>query len=108
MIVRFRMKYSTIDLLYSFVSIVSLFGCIWHLSDVSGIYFAYDTTINVNFEREIMVELPGITICTDVSWTFAKQYADNNTDFLDLLQSTNEESEFEVCKNLGYDSIRSI
>ncbi|KAF7492294.1 hypothetical protein SSS_08620 [Sarcoptes scabiei] len=95
MIVRFRMKYSTIDLLYSFVSIVSLFGCIWHLSDVSGIYFAYDTTINVNFEREIMVELPGITICTDVSWTFAKQYADNNTDFLDLLQSTNEESEFE-------------
>ena len=56
------------------VSLVSLSGCLWHLSDISKIYFNYETNVNVNFEREIMVSIPGVTICINVSHTIREDY----------------------------------
>ena len=63
-----------IESLHSLIFLISLVGCLLQLTDVSSIYFAYDTTVNVNFENEIVVQIPGITICTNLSLTVNEDY----------------------------------
>lgn len=61
-------------LIRTVVSLISLFGCMWHLSDISRIYFSYETTVNVNFEQDSMVPIPGVTVCVNVSKTIREEY----------------------------------
>lgn len=56
------------------VCLVSLTGCLWHLMDISNIYFSYATNVNVDFERNPVVEIPGVTICTNVSLAINQGY----------------------------------
>lgn len=72
------MKFFEIDVFYSIVSIISLSGCLLHLTDVSSIYFSYETNVNVDFERENMVEIPGVTICTNSTFTLSNEFIDKN------------------------------
>lgn len=51
-----------------------LLGCIWHVYDISSIYFSYSTTVSVKFEREVRVELPAVTICTNTSYVTRHDY----------------------------------
>ena len=36
--------------------------------DISSIYFAYKTNVNVQFEREVKVQMPAVTICANTSY----------------------------------------
>lgn len=56
------------------VAVISLTGCLWHLADISGIYFRYETDVHVNFEREAMVQLPGVTVCLNSSLTVREDF----------------------------------
>lgn len=58
----------------TFVAIVSLFGCIWQSVDISNIYFSYDTNVNVRFEHEVPVQVPGVTICANVRPMIREDY----------------------------------
>lgn len=58
---------NAMDILYTFGSLLALFGCFCHLIAVSRIYFAYNTNMNVIFERETKIDLPAITICTNIT-----------------------------------------
>ena len=63
-----------IGLFHSLIFLISLVGCLWQLTDMSNIYFSYETNVNVKFERETMVQIPGITICTNLSLTVNEDY----------------------------------
>ena len=39
-------------------------GCLYQSVEISKIYFSYQTTTNVRYERNNNIELPGISICT--------------------------------------------
>jgi len=56
------------------VCLFSLSGCIWHLTDISSIYFSYETDVNVDFEREAMVQIPGVSICINSTLTAREDY----------------------------------
>ncbi len=56
------------------ICLVSLAGCVWHVSDISQIYFSYKTNVNVRFEREVMIQMPAITLCTNTSFVARQQY----------------------------------
>src|SRR6266487_2073268 len=45
-------------------SILCLIGCIYHVTSLFGVFFAYPTTVNVKFEEPDEVEVPATTICT--------------------------------------------
>lgn len=68
------------------VCIMSMSGCIWHLTDISSIYFSYETDVNVDFEREVMVQIPGVTICINSSLTVREDYITSR--FPELLNSS--------------------
>lgn len=71
-----KMKCLDIEIIFirAFVAVISLLGCIWHLADISTIYFSYDTNVNVRFEHEVPVRVPGVTICTNASLTIREDY----------------------------------
>ena len=54
--------------------VISLMGCVWHVIDISHIYFSYETTVNVQFKREVVVEMPAITLCTNISYVTRYEY----------------------------------
>lgn len=56
------------------IGLISFIGCVWHVSDVSGIYFSYETDVNVYFERETMVQIPGVTLCMNSSLLVREDY----------------------------------
>lgn len=71
-----KMKCLDIEIIMirAIVAIISLSGCIWHLADISTIYFSYETNVNVRFEHEVPVRVPGVTICTNASLTIREDY----------------------------------
>ncbi|OTF75638.1 degenerin-like protein [Euroglyphus maynei] len=68
----------SLDILYAVGSLIAFLGCVWQLIDVSRIYFAYDTNVNVMFEREIKVEIPGVTICANLGMIANEDYLREN------------------------------
>nr|XP_027199509.1 uncharacterized protein LOC113793650 [Dermatophagoides pteronyssinus] len=64
----------SLDILYAVGSLIAFLGCVWQLIDVSRIYFAYDTNVNVMFEREVKVEIPGITVCANLGMIANEDY----------------------------------
>src|ERR1700712_4841696 len=49
---------------YSIISkIVCLFGCVYQSYKISELYFRYETTTNVRYEKENQIDLPAITMC---------------------------------------------
>nr|XP_046912508.1 uncharacterized protein LOC124493476 [Dermatophagoides farinae] len=58
---------NVMDILHTFGSLLALFGCLCHLIAVSRIYFAYNTDMNVIFKRETKIDIPAITICSNIS-----------------------------------------
>ena len=52
----------TFDIIWK---IVCLLGCVYQTFKISELYFSYETTTNVRYETEKLVNLPGITICYD-------------------------------------------
>ena len=53
--------------------VLCLIGCAYQSVEISKIYFLYKTTINVIYERNNDIELPGISICTEKSLMFKKE-----------------------------------
>ncbi|CAG2104717.1 unnamed protein product, partial [Medioppia subpectinata] len=56
------------------VCLALLMGCIWHIVDISVIYFRYETTVSIVLDRAQLIELPAITICTNVSHVIDTEY----------------------------------
>ncbi|CAG2103926.1 unnamed protein product [Medioppia subpectinata] len=56
------------------VCLALLIGCIWHIVNVSVIYFRYETTVSVVLEKAQVIELPSFTICTNVSYAIDADY----------------------------------
>ncbi|CAG2105146.1 unnamed protein product [Medioppia subpectinata] len=56
------------------VCLALLIGCIWHIVDISVIYFRYETTVSTVLDIAQVVELPAITICTNVSYVVDADY----------------------------------
>ncbi|XP_046912658.2 uncharacterized protein LOC124493606 [Dermatophagoides farinae] len=71
-------RINSIDILYAIGSLLAVLGCVWQLIDVSRIYFAYDTNVNVMFERETAVEIPGVTICMDLFKVANEEYLEEH------------------------------
>jgi hypothetical protein len=73
---RNKMKCLDIEIIIirAIVCLISLTGCIWHLTDISKIYFSYETDVNVDFEREVMVQIPGMTVCINASLAAREDY----------------------------------
>lgn len=67
-------RLDSLDILYTVGSLIAFLGCVWQLIDVSRIYFAYDTNVNVMFIREIKVEIPGVTICANLGMIANETY----------------------------------
>ena len=86
------MKFLDVEILLirAIVCVISLSGCIWHLSDISNIYFSYETDVSVNFEREVMVQIPGVTICINSSLAVREDY------FIKKQLQVKNSSQFEV------------
>ena len=68
---RFKTEKLVIRILFC---LVSLMGCVWQVLDISGVYFAYETTVSVQFKREVIVEMPALTICTNISYAANTTY----------------------------------
>jgi hypothetical protein len=60
--------------IYLLFCLILLAGCIWHVLGVSRLYFEYKTNVNVRFERERLVQMPAITICSNVTQTIRRDY----------------------------------
>ncbi|XP_027199513.2 uncharacterized protein LOC113793653 [Dermatophagoides pteronyssinus] len=71
-------RLNSLDIIYAIGSFIAVLGCAWQLIDVSRIYFAYDTNVNVMFERETKVEIPAITICMDLFKVANDEYIEEN------------------------------
>ncbi|CAG2108183.1 unnamed protein product, partial [Medioppia subpectinata] len=56
------------------VCLALLIGCIWHIVNVSVIYFRYETTVSVVLKKAQVVELPSFTICTNISYAVDADY----------------------------------
>lgn len=72
-------------LIRAIVFAVSLSGCFWHLIDVSRIYHSGETNVLVNFERDVMVPLPAVTICIDASLNAIYLFQTSSLIFFHLL-----------------------
>ena len=44
------------------------------MCDISKLYFSYKTNVNIQFETEARVELPGVTLCTNTSYVIESEY----------------------------------
>ena len=60
-----------------FLLLVLLIGCVYQVLDISYLYFQYKTNINVRLVKESVVEMPALTICTNVSQTIRSDYLMN-------------------------------
>ncbi|CAG2103925.1 unnamed protein product [Medioppia subpectinata] len=65
------------------VCLALLIGCIWHIVDISVIYFRYETTVSTVLETAQVIELPAITLCTRVhyvtDWEYLRRRYPNDT-----------------------------
>ena len=59
-----RLNSNKMDNIQSYLAkIICLFGCFYHLFEISEIYFSYETSTNVRHDSGTRIELPGITAC---------------------------------------------
>ena len=56
-----------------FISLL-IIGCVYQVLDISYLYFNYKTNVNVRLERESIVEIPALSICTNVTQTIKIDY----------------------------------
>src|SRR5689334_15382699 len=66
-----------------FVSLI--IGCVYQVLDISYLYFNYKTVVNVRLGRESIVEIPALSVCTNVSQIIKTDYLEER-----FPQSVNE------------------
>ena len=53
---------------------ILLIGCVYQVLDISHLFFSRQTNISVKLHKDSVVDLPAITICTNVSHTVNARY----------------------------------
>jgi hypothetical protein len=54
-------------------------GCLYQIYEISVIYFSYETTTDVRYEDEVMIELPAFTFCVPKVFMARIEYLKQST-----------------------------
>src|SRR6266487_4422975 len=55
------------------ITIICSIGCIWHIYDISEVYFSFPTTTSVEIVKPEMYELPSVTFCLRLHQLFSRR-----------------------------------
>lgn len=60
---KYKMNFEIKKLIICLFYIFCLSGCMFQIYETSKIYFSYETTTKLEYDNEVKISLPAITIC---------------------------------------------
>jgi hypothetical protein len=91
---------------------ICLAGCLFQIYKISAIYFLYETSTDVRFDNEVIISLPGLTICASKHYfvreeilkiifnNISNEKLDNRTKILNYLNNLSIKDQFKSLKSV--------